>query len=180
MDLYRISDKTISRQQIDKWIERILSLRSQGLSQHDVAQKLKVDRTFISRLESLGELRKGKGVAVVGFPVANGAALEEVCREHGVDWWLFLNEKERLDFLRLKSGLELFNEIMSVLARLRSYDIVVTLGSNTRVQIFEALLDRSVYSMEIGESPLTNDVVVDIEEFRQIISNLCTSDGGGK
>ncbi len=180
MDLYRISGKTVSKQQIDKWVDRILELRSQGLSQNDVAQKLNVDRTFISRLESLGELRKGKGIAVVGFPVANGAALEQICRDYGVDWWLFLNEKERLDFLRLKSGLELFNEIMSILARLRSYDVVVTVGSNKRVQVFEALLDRSIYSMEIGQSPLTNDVVVDVEEFRQIIANLCSSEEKGK
>lgn len=178
MDLYRIGDKTICRQQIDKWITRILALRSQGLSQQDVAHKLKIDRTFISRLESLGELRKGKGVAVVGFPIANGAELEQICRKYGVDWWLILSEQQRLQFVQDKTGLELFNEVMDMLATVRSYDSVVIMCSNKRVQIMEALLDREVVAMEIGESPLTKDVVVNVDDFREIVSSLCAGNGG--
>jgi len=173
MELLRIGDKIISRQQIDKWVSRILELRQQGQSQQEVAQQLKIDRTFISRLESLGELRKGRGIAVLGFPVSNGTQLEAICSKYGVDWWLFLSEKERLGFVKRKTGLDLFNEVMDILASIRNYDTVVVMGSNKRVQIVEALLDRDVIPLELGESPLKHDVVVDIKEFESILKSLC-------
>ena len=172
LELVRIGDKIISRQQIDRWLTRILDQRSRGYSQQDVAQNLKIDRTFISRLESLGELRKGGGVAVLGFPVANVQGLEKICQEYGVDWWLLLSEKERLAFVQ-RGGLELFDEIMSILATIRNYDTVVVMGSNKRVQIVEALLDRDVVPLVLGESPLTEDIAVDMDEFEKIIKALC-------
>lgn len=176
LELVRIGDKIISRQQIDRWITRILDLRRQGYSQQDVAQNLKIDRTFISRLESLGELRKGGGVAVVGFPVADVKGLEKICRKYGVDWWLLLSEEERLAFVS-RSGLELFNEVMSILATIRNYDTVVVMGSNKRVQLVEALLDRDVIPVVLGESPLKEDVEVDFDEFERIIKALCRKEG---
>lgn len=172
LDLMRIGEKIISRRQIDRWISRILSLRLQGYSQQEIAQNLKIDRTFISRLEGLGELRKGGGVAVLGFPVANVRDLESVCQNYGVDWWLLLTEAERLAFVK-RGGLEMFNEVMDILAKVRSYDTVVVLGSNKRVQLVEALLDRDVYPVILGESPLKQDVTVDLEEFEGIIKALC-------
>lgn len=173
MELMRIGDKTISRQQIDKWISRILEMRSHGHSQQEVAQQLKIDRTFISRLESLGELRKGKGIAVLGFPVANGPELEEICIRYGVDWWLFLSESERINFVVTKSGLDLFNDVMDKLAAIRSYDTVIVLASNKRVQFFEALLDQDVIHLGLGESPLKHDVIVDVKEFEALVKSLC-------
>lgn len=170
--MLRIGDKIISRQQIDRWITRILDLRGQGHSQQEVAQRLKIDRTFVSRLESLGELRKGKGVAVLGFPVANGPELEALCHQYGVDWHLFLSEKERLDFVRSKSGLDLFNQVMEILASIRNYDTVIVMGSNKRVQGVEALLDRDVIPIELGPSPLTADVKVDLHRFEAILKTL--------
>lgn len=173
MELMRIGDKIVSRQQIDKCITRILELRSQGHSQLDVAQNLRIDRTFISRLESLGELRKGRGVAVLGFPVANGQELEEICKQYGVDWWLFFSERERLSFVSKKTGLDLFNEIMDILASIRNYDTVVVMGSNKRVKGVEALLDRDVIPLELGESPLKQDVIANVKEFENILKTLC-------
>ncbi len=175
MELLRIGDKVISRQQIDRWITRILDLRLQGVSQQDAAQKLKIDRTFISRLESLGELRKGGGVAVVGFPVADVQSLEQICRKYGVDWWLLLSEAERLNFVG-QDGLELFNEVMNILAALRDFDTVVVMGSNKRVQLIEGLLDRDVIPLILGESPLQQDVVVDLVEFEKIIQAICSKE----
>lgn len=172
VELVRIGDKIISRQQIDRWITRIFKLRLRGYSQQEVAQTLKVDRTFISRLESLGELRKGQGVAVLGFPVGNGPNLEEICQTHGVDWWFILNEKERLAFVD-KGGLELFNEVMGILSRIRSYDSVIFMGSDKRVQLVEDLLDRDVIPIVLGNSPLTKDVLVNEVNFENIIKSIC-------
>jgi hypothetical protein len=41
------------------------------------------------------------------------------------------------------------------------------------VQIVEALLDRDVVRLELGESPLKQDVVVDVDEFEVIVRTLC-------
>lgn len=173
LELLRIGEKVISRQQIDRWITRILDLRRQGYSQQDAARALKIDRTFISRLESLGELRKGGGVAVVGFPVADVQSLEQICRKYGVDWWLLLSEEERLDFVG-RDGLELFNEVMNILASLRNHDTVVVMGSNKRVQLIEGLLDRDVIPIILGESPLRHDVAVDLTKFEKLIQAICS------
>lgn len=172
LELLRIGDKIISRNQIDRWITRILDLRTQGLSQQDVANDLKIDRPFISRLESLGELRKGGGVAVLGFPVAKAQVLEEICQKYGVDWWFFLSEDQRTAFVQ-RSGLDLFNEVMSILATIRRYDTVVVLGSNKRVQLVETLLDKDVIPFILGESPLKADVEIDLNKFDGIIAALC-------
>lgn len=177
MELKRIGDKIISRQQIDRWITRILDLRFQGHSQQEVAQKLKVDRTFVSRLESLGELRRGEGIAVIGFPVANGKELEALCLRYGVDWSFFLSEQERLDFVKEQSGLELFNGVMDILAVIRNYSTVIVMGSNKRVQGVEALLDRDVIPVELGASPLTEDVAVNLDDFELILKTLCGKEG---
>ncbi|MTI95539.1 MAG: helix-turn-helix domain-containing protein [Firmicutes bacterium] len=177
MEIIRIGEKTISRWQIDALITKVLELRSQGLSQQEAAQKLSIDRTFISRLESIGEVRKGPDLAVVGFPVANRAELEDICRKYGVDWWLFFSEKERLDFVEQKSGLQLFNDVMDLLTRVRSFSTIVVLGSTSRIKIIEALLDTRVVGFPIGESPLTRDVVADTNQFEQVIRSLSAKGG---
>jgi transcriptional regulator len=65
MDIIRIQDKIISRQKINDSITKILQLRALGYSQQEVADQMSVDRTFISRLEGIGELRKGKTMACI-------------------------------------------------------------------------------------------------------------------
>lgn len=89
-----------------------------------------------------------------------------------MDWWLLLSEEERLDFVG-RDGLELFNEVMNILAALRNYDTVVVMGSNKRVQLIEGLLDRDVIPIILGESPLKHDVAVDLNEFEKIIQAVC-------
>ena len=54
MDLIRIGDKLIHVTKIDETVRRVLKMRSEGLSQQEVAAKLNLDRTFISRLETIG------------------------------------------------------------------------------------------------------------------------------
>jgi hypothetical protein len=71
LDFLRIQDKIVSWQKIEKTLKKTLQLRSKGYSQQEVADRLAIDRTFISRLESIGELRKGQSLACVGFPVLN-------------------------------------------------------------------------------------------------------------
>ncbi|MCF6096151.1 helix-turn-helix transcriptional regulator [Thermovorax subterraneus] len=172
MDLIRIGDKLISMTKIIAALEEMLSLRQKGLSQAEVAKRFGIDRSFISRIESLGEVRKGKTIALIGFPLKNTAEIEKVAREEGVDFILLMNDRERWDFVYKKTGIELLNEIMNLIYKVRQHDIVIILGSDQRIKLFRALLDNEVVAIEIGKSPMKEDVYVDAEYLREIIKKV--------
>lgn len=170
--LARIGDKIINRQKIVDAIDSMILLRQQGMSQQEVANRLGVDRTVVSRLETLGEVRKGGKIALVGFPICNRDELLMVAEEEGIDFVLLLSEKERWSFVEEKSGAELFNEIMQIVARLRTYDTLIFIGSNMRIKLVEALLDKEVIGIQIGESPIAEDKYFDPQELMNVIRHL--------
>lgn len=174
VDLIRIGDKVVSKHKLDYVINEILRMRSAGLSQTDVAARLGIDRTFVSRLENLGEVRKGKSLAVIGFPIANREEINTLLREEGVDFILLMSESERWDFVRDKSGIELFNFIMELTARAHSFDQIVVIGSNKRIKIIRAALDKEVVGLEIGDSPIREDKYVDPAEVRAVVRAVKT------
>ncbi len=156
MAFYRIGDKLVDSDRIARVTDQVLTLRQGGLSQQDVADRLGIDRTFVSRLETLGEVRKGGAIAVVGFPVANKAELEAVARRAGVDFTFMLTEEERWAFLEEKSGVELFNAIMTLIARLREYQVVVILGHNQPARLFAALVEPRSSVHHLAQVPGTS------------------------
>jgi DNA-binding transcriptional regulator LsrR (DeoR family) len=170
--LLRIGDKIVNRQKIHKVIDDVLEMRSRGFSQQEIANKVGLDRTVISRLETFGEVRKGGRIALIGFPIKNCGELEAMARQEGVDYCLLLSEKERWDFVESKTGVELFNKIMEIVGILRAYDIVIIIGSNVRIKLMETLLDKSVIGVQIGESPIADDKFVNVEDIRSIIRQL--------
>lgn len=170
--LRRVGDKIINPQKIHKAIDDVLEMRGRGLSQQEVANRIGIDRTMVSRLETLGEVRKGGRIALIGFPVKNCDELAAMARQEGVDYCLLLTEKERWDFVESKSGVGLFNTIMEIISTLRSYDIVIIICSNMRIKLIEALLDKEVIGVQIGESPLNEDKYVKPESIRAIIRQL--------
>jgi len=170
--LRRVGDKIINPQKIHKAIEDVLEMRGRGLSQQEVANRIGIDRTVVSRLETLGEVRKGGRIAFIGFPVKNCGELAAMARQEGVDYCLHMTEKERWDFVESKSGIELFNTIMEIISTLRSYDIVIIICSNMRIKLIEALLDKEVIGVPIGESPLNEDKYVKPDSIRAIIHQL--------
>lgn len=170
--LLRIGDKLINRQKIYHTVDRILGLRCQGLSQQETAKQVGVDRTVISRLENMGEVRKGKSVALIGFPVSNREELEQLACQEGIDYCLLLTERQRWQFLEENSGVELFNSIMRIIAEVRSTDIVIILGSNMRIKLIEAMLDKEVIGIQIGESPIAEDKYVEPALVRDIIRKI--------
>jgi len=176
LDLIRIGDKLISLSRIVTAINEMLDLRQQGFSQADVAKKFNTDRTFLSRLEGLGEIRKGRTIALVGFPIKNIDDLKQVAIEEGVDYFLLMTNRERWDFVYEKSGIELLNEIMSIIYKVRQYDVVIILGSEQRLRLFKALLDNEVVSIELGKSPITQDVYVESDNLRNIIRTIKKDD----
>lgn len=170
--LLRIGEKIINQQKIYEKIDAMLQMRSRGFSQQEVANQVGIDRTVISKLETLGEVRKGRSIALVGFPVQNGDELRQVVGQEGIDYCLLMSEQERWDFVQSKTGVELFNNIMEIISTLRKYDIVIMLGSNMRIKLIEALLDKEVIGMQIGESPIEEDKYVNPDELRNIIHQL--------
>lgn len=172
MDFFRIGDKLISKQKIETMLEKILRLRMEGFSQQEVAQRLNVDRTFISRLEGIGEVRKGSRLAVVGFPIKNTEEIIAVLKEAGVDYHLIWTEEQRQQFIRNKDGPQLLSDFMQKVTEVREYDVVVMLGSQYRIRVSEAMLDREVVGLVIGESPITEDVYVEPQALRQLLQNL--------
>ncbi len=172
MELIRIGKKLVSKEKMYSMIDRIMKLRAQGNSQRETAEILGLDRSFISRLENIGEVRRGGKIALIGFPVKNKEELEKEAQGEGIDFVLLLTEAERRLFLNSSSGVELLNRLMDIIRELRDYDTVIILGSDERIKIVESFLDKEVVSLEIGRSPLTEDVYVDAGELRRLISAL--------
>lgn len=172
MDYVRIGDKVISISKINSTIDEILELRCKGYSQQEVAKILNIDRTFISRLESIGEVRKGGKIAVVGFPVANKEELERELKKAGVDFIFLLTEEERQRFVKDQSGLELVNGLFDIISKVRKYQHCIILASNARSKLLSALLDCHVYTIDIGKSPLKEDVYVDVNRVLKIVESI--------
>jgi len=172
MDYIRIQDKIISHQKINNTIQKILQLRSRGVSQQEVADRLSIDRTFISRLERIGELRKGQTIACIGFPIFNKQEIQEILEKEGVDFIFLMTEQERQDFVNQRSGKEFLNELMNLVARMRKYEIVICIGSDERIKLIQGILDAEAIYMEIGTSPITEDKWVDPTEIRKILKSI--------
>lgn len=171
VDIIRVGDKLISRRKIWRAVDRVLERRAAGMSQQDVASELGIDRAVISRLESLGEVRKGRQLAVVGFPIGNKDELEHVCHDAGVDFVLLLNNVERWSYIQDASGAELFNNVLGIVARLRECDTVVFLGSDMRIEWIEAVLgSERVVSIDLGPSPIADDCYVAPRRLQDILA----------
>ena len=148
-------------------------MRSRGHSQQEVADRLGVDRTFVSRLESLGEVRRGRRVALIGFPIKNKNEIEAVAQQAGVDFIMVMTDDERWRFAEDRSGAELANELMVIFSQLRDFDTVVFLGSDMRIKLVEAMLEPgTVFSWELGKSPMQESIHVDPKKLQNLLDSL--------
>ena len=175
METFRIQDKIISWPKIEKSLKKALLLRSRGFSQQETADRLGMERTFISRLEGIGELRKGQSIACIGFPILNKEEINSLLKKEGVDFVFLMTEQERQDFINDRNGKELLNELMSLIAQSRAYETIILIGSDERLKILEKIIDGQVITFEIGPSPLTEDKWVDPAEMKKILRDLKAS-----
>ncbi|MDO8964246.1 MAG: transcriptional regulator [Coriobacteriia bacterium] len=168
MRFYRIGEKVVSRDKIADSIDAILTDREGGATQQEAADAHDVERTFISRLETLGEVRRGKRVALIAFPVANGEEIRRIADEHGIEFVMLMSQAEREG---LESGRadQVFNLVLDTLAQLKDFDQVVVLASDWRVGTIEKILGREVIARNLGPSPLRHDVVVDPAELSDLL-----------
>lgn len=172
MSYIRVGEKLVSKDRIMRTVEKVLERRAAGMSQQDVANELQLDRSFISRLETIGELRKGGRIALVGFPVLNKQEIYDVASEFGVDYVFLLTDEERWKWVRETTGAELLNELMELVANVRAHDSVIMIGSGMRIKLTEALVDKQVIPIFIGETPIREDKYVDPEELRTLLRGL--------
>lgn len=172
MDFYRIGDKLISTEKAVRTLERIFQLRASGMSQQEVANRVGCDRTLISRLETMAEVRKGGSLAVIGFPLANVEEIKQVCDTLGVEYTLLLNDKERWEFVESMSGQQLLNWLMELMSDMRLYDNVIVIGSDMRIRLAEAILGDMVIGLEIGKSPIKEDIYISPQKLTQVITTI--------
>ncbi len=170
--VFRIGDKLVSLEKAMRQVERALEMRERGVSQQETAKRLQLDRSFISRLETVGEIRKGNRVAVVGFPIANKDELSAICRDKGLEFYLLLNNQERWELVKDKQAMDFFNRMTDLVTRLRAFDTLVMLTSNKWFHLAEALLDLQIIYIELGPTPIEEDRIVDRELFEMTLEQV--------
>ncbi|HHU29344.1 MAG TPA: transcriptional regulator [Firmicutes bacterium] len=176
MEFIRIGDKLINLRKINETVRRILQLRSKGLSQQEVASKLSLDRGFISRLESLGNVRRGGRIGIVAFPVKNKAELTALADRYGVEDRLILTNSERWQLIEGSSGVDFLHRVFTIIEQLRRCDIVLVFCSSKWCRLAAALLDNEVIMKEIGETPLSEDVYVDVAEISSLLDSIASAE----
>jgi len=176
--IFRIGDKMISLSKVQNSINKILELRQSGLSQHETARKLDLDRSFVSRLESLGEIRKGNRIAVIGFPLKNYEELTSVCQTKGLDFHLIMNNEQRWKMVSNKEALDFFNQMLDLISTLKNYDSLILLTSARWLQLAEALLDIQVVHVNLGVTPISEDIYFAKKEFVSILDQVFSMHSG--
>lgn len=169
MQFIRIGEKVISKEKLNREINKILEFRAKGITQEGVARKLGIERTFVSRLESLGEIRRGQRIALIGFPIKNKEELTHLAEELGIEYVLLFTQKERFEFIKRKRKSELFNEIMEIIVNLADFDLIIFMGSDMRVPIVEKIFSVQVIGIVIGHSPINESKYVNPKEIIEIV-----------
>jgi len=168
----RVGEKIICKEKLDREINKILELRAKGITQEGVARKLGVERTFVSRLESLGEIRKGKKIALVGFPIKNKEELTHLAEKLGIEYVFLLTQEERFEFIKKKGKSELFNEIIEIIVNLSDFDLIIFMGSDMRVPLVEKIFSIQVIGIVIGHSPIKESKYVHPEKIIEIVKQV--------
>lgn len=169
MRLYRIGDKVISRDKLIDAIDSILEVREGGATQEEAARIAGVQRSFVSFLETLGEVRRGPRVALVGFPIANVDEVRALAARHAVDFVLVVSQSER-ESIESGSSAEVFNQVLETLAALRDFDTLVLMASDMRIRTIERILGTEVIGIPLGHTPLREDKHVDIAQLDEVLT----------
>ncbi len=177
MRLFRIGDKVVSREKLHDAIDAILQDREAGATQEDAARHAGVQRSFVSFLETLGEVRRGPRVALVGMPVANCAEVRAVADEYALDFTLVVSQEDR-EGIEGGDASEVFNRLLDTLAVLRDFDTLVLLASDQRIRTIEKILGTEVVGIPLGHSPLRADVAVDLDGLRSVLEGVMESRRG--
>ncbi len=141
--------------------------------------RLQLDRSFISRLESIGEIRKGGRVAAIGFPLANTEELSAVCERFGLDFILLLNNRERWEMVQGKQALEFFNRVLELVARLRDFDTLIMITSDKWFNLAGVLLDMQIIHLDLGPTPIDEDRAVNPDRLESLLGQVISDQAKG-
>jgi hypothetical protein len=175
--LYRIGDKVVSEDKLQDAVRAILEGREAGATQEDVSRAHGVQRSFVSFLETLGEVRRGDKVALVGFPIANAEKVKELAQSHFLDFVLVLSQDER-ESIESGDATRVFNQLLETVAALKDYDTLVLIASDWRIRTMERILGTEVIGIPLGASPLRSDVPVDLEELDAVLTTVLSARRG--
>lgn len=178
MRLYRIGDKVVSHAKLTDAVNAILEDREGGATQEEAARHAGVQRSFVSFLETLGEVRRGPRVALVGFPVANCNEVRALAAERAVDFVLVISQAEREGIESGGVTTDVFNQLLDTLAVLRDFDTLILLASDRRIKTIEKILGTEVIGLPLGASPLRSDVEVDVSELAQVLDAVMAAQTG--
>lgn len=168
MRLFRIGDKVVSRNKLVDSIDGILEHRESGATQEEAARQAGVQRSFVSFLETLGEVRRGPRVALVAFPVQNCDEVRALADTYALDFVLVVSQAER-ESIESGDASRIFNQLLETLAALRDFDTVVLVASDWRVKTIERILGAEIVGIELGASPLREDQHVDTAELARVL-----------
>lgn len=177
MKLYRIGDKVVSEEKLAHALDEILELRASGATQEEAATSSGVPRTFVSYLEKLGSVRKGVRIALIAFPVSNKEAVVALAEKYGIELALVFSQTER-ENVGDGSAASLFNSMIDTLAELKTFDTAVVAASDYRIGTFHEVLDCEVVGLQLGPSPITEDVELDLVELEALFKTLMSKDPG--
>jgi hypothetical protein len=177
MRLFRIGDKVVSRDKLLDAIDAILEDRESGATQEEAARHAGVQRSFVSFVETLGEVRRGPRVALVAFPVANVGEVRSLAERYALDFVLVVSQSDR-ESIETGDATEVFNQLLETLAALREFDTVVLVASDWRVATIERILGTEIVGISLGHSPLREDVEVDLDELDRVLAAVMSPKKG--
>jgi transcriptional regulator with XRE-family HTH domain len=151
----KIGDKIISMERANSLIDKIFDMRSSGSTQEEVAKMLGVERSFISHLEGLGEVRKSREIVLIGSGLRDLARVEATARELGIEH-VFLNE----------DGTARIEDALQVLALLKTIDFIIFIGPAKEHRLLEAVLDRKVIGIPPENEKSLATALADFAERR--------------
>ncbi|MEW6188521.1 MAG: hypothetical protein AB1466_00175 [Actinomycetota bacterium] len=177
MELVRIGEKIINRDRLLKLVSEILHRRSRGATQQEVASVLGVERSFVSHLEGLGEIRRGRRIALVCLSAENRTQIEEIAREYAVDF-IFLPDEDHGHFtLSGENPIELFNQVLEILTKLKEFDLVILLTLDKGLSLLEKVLGKEVVSIPLCKP---SGGYLNPQELKSLLSKLIVKGKGGK
>ncbi len=177
MEFYRIGEKVVSRERLLDALDAILADRESGATQEEAARNAGVQRSFVSFLETLGEVRRGPRVALVGFPIANCDEVRALADKHSVDFVLVVRQAER-ESIESGSPSEVFNQLLETLAVMRDFDTLVLIASDWRIKTIEKILGIDIVGIPLGHTPIREDKHVDTAELDAVLSAVMSAPAG--
>jgi hypothetical protein len=83
-----------------------------------------------------------------------------------------MSEDERNEFVNQSNGQQLINYMMELINKFRGFDTVISMASDNRNKIIKDMLDNQIIEIDIGKSPLKEDVIVNVDFLIEILKTL--------